>query len=119
TGSIFYSALRTTHGDYATAFRHGVISITGFIAAALLLAVADAVSGGAAASRARPETARRSEPAPFRPRPPHGDAPRDPGPQTLSGTSCLRPSALRANRRPGPQRRQAPGRVASDRARDS
>jgi EmrB/QacA subfamily drug resistance transporter len=51
TGSVFYSALRTSHGDLATAFRHGVVSISGFVAAALLLALADAVTGQAAQRR--------------------------------------------------------------------
>jgi EmrB/QacA subfamily drug resistance transporter len=43
TGSVFYSTLSADHGDYAAAFRAGVISIAAFVAAALLLAVTDAV----------------------------------------------------------------------------
>ncbi len=52
TGSIFYSALANTHGDFATAFRHGLVVIVAFVAAALALALADAVT---APSRSRSE----------------------------------------------------------------
>src|SRR4051794_17033547 len=41
TGSIFYAAVRTSHGDWALAFRHGLWVITGFTAAALALGVLD------------------------------------------------------------------------------
>ena len=44
TGSAFYSSLSTHHGDFADAFRSGLIVIAGFVAAALLLALADAVT---------------------------------------------------------------------------
>jgi MFS family permease len=44
TGSVFYTSLASTHGDFATAFRHGVVVIVCFVAAALVLAVADAVT---------------------------------------------------------------------------
>ncbi len=46
TGSVFYGTLATTHGDYATAFRHGVVVIAAFVAAALALALADALTRG-------------------------------------------------------------------------
>ena len=45
TGSVFYATLASTHGDYATAFRDGVLVIAAFVAAALLLAVADVLTG--------------------------------------------------------------------------
>jgi EmrB/QacA subfamily drug resistance transporter len=41
TGSIFYSQLAASHGDFASAFRHGIISIAVFAAAALALVLAD------------------------------------------------------------------------------
>ncbi|WP_053227899.1 MFS transporter [Solirubrobacter soli] len=44
TGSIFYNQLASSHGDYALAFRHGIISIAAFAAAALALVLADAVT---------------------------------------------------------------------------
>ncbi len=44
TGSLFYTQLTATHGDYATAFRHAIISIAAFAAAALALVLADAVT---------------------------------------------------------------------------
>jgi EmrB/QacA subfamily drug resistance transporter len=46
TGSVFYSALSNHHGDYAAAFRSGVIAILAFVAAALALALADAATSG-------------------------------------------------------------------------
>jgi len=51
TGSVFYSQLDATHGDFATAFRHGVVVIVCFIAAALCLAIADAVTKTSDAQR--------------------------------------------------------------------
>jgi hypothetical protein len=42
TGSVFYNQLASTHGDYASAFRRGVVSISAFVAVALALALADA-----------------------------------------------------------------------------
>ena len=42
TGSVFYNQLASSHGDYASAFRHGIVSIAAFVAAALALALADA-----------------------------------------------------------------------------
>jgi EmrB/QacA subfamily drug resistance transporter len=44
TGSVFYSRLATTHGDFASAFRHGVIAVAAFVTAALILALADAIA---------------------------------------------------------------------------
>jgi EmrB/QacA subfamily drug resistance transporter len=41
TGSIFYNQLAATHGDYASAFRHGIVSIAAFGVAALALVLAD------------------------------------------------------------------------------
>jgi hypothetical protein len=51
TGSIFYSQLASTHGDFALAFQHGIISIAAFAVAALALVLADS------AIRARPTEA--------------------------------------------------------------
>jgi hypothetical protein len=45
TGSVFYDALAGDHGDFAQAFRSSLISIGCFCAAALALALADAVTG--------------------------------------------------------------------------
>jgi hypothetical protein len=42
TGSIFYNQLASSHGDYASAFRHGIISIAAFAATALAVVLADA-----------------------------------------------------------------------------
>jgi EmrB/QacA subfamily drug resistance transporter len=42
TGSIFYNRLASSHGDFASAFRHGIVSIAAFGAAALALVLADA-----------------------------------------------------------------------------
>ncbi len=41
TGMVFYSQLVASHGDYASAFRSGVVSIGVFVAAALALVLAD------------------------------------------------------------------------------
>jgi EmrB/QacA subfamily drug resistance transporter len=41
TGSVFYNQLASSHGDWASAFRHGIISIAAFGAAALALVLAD------------------------------------------------------------------------------
>ena len=41
TGSVFYNQLASSHGDYASAFRYGLISIAAFVAAALALVLAD------------------------------------------------------------------------------
>jgi hypothetical protein len=41
TGMVFYSQLASSHGDYASAFRSGIISIAAFVVAALLLVLAD------------------------------------------------------------------------------
>ena len=42
TGSIFYNQLAASHGDFASAFRHGIISVAVFVVAALALTLADA-----------------------------------------------------------------------------
>ena len=42
TGSVFYNQLASSHGDYASAFRTGIISIAAFVVAALALVLADA-----------------------------------------------------------------------------
>lgn len=44
TGSVFYGTLASSHGDFASAFRHGVVVIAGFVALALALAVADVLT---------------------------------------------------------------------------
>jgi hypothetical protein len=44
TGSVFYDRLATSHGDFASAFRHGAIAVAAFVTAALALAVADAAA---------------------------------------------------------------------------
>ncbi len=44
TGSVFYSVLADTRGDWALGFRHGLIVIASFCAAALVLALADALT---------------------------------------------------------------------------
>src|SRR5205085_5300858 len=40
TGSVFYNQLASSHGDFASAFRHGVMSIAAFVVAALVLSLA-------------------------------------------------------------------------------
>jgi EmrB/QacA subfamily drug resistance transporter len=45
TGSVFYSAIASSHGDFASAFRHGVVVIAALVAAALALALSDALIG--------------------------------------------------------------------------
>jgi hypothetical protein len=45
TGSVFYDAVRSSHGDWALAFRHGLWVITAFTVATLALAVADLLTG--------------------------------------------------------------------------
>jgi EmrB/QacA subfamily drug resistance transporter len=42
TGSVFYNQLASSHGDYASAFRRGIVSISAFVAVALALTLADA-----------------------------------------------------------------------------
>ena len=37
----FYNRLASSHGDFASAFRHGIVSIAAFVATALALALAD------------------------------------------------------------------------------
>jgi EmrB/QacA subfamily drug resistance transporter len=45
TGSVFYAAVRSSHGDWALAFRHGLWVITAFTIAALALGVVDLLTG--------------------------------------------------------------------------
>jgi EmrB/QacA subfamily drug resistance transporter len=52
TGSVFYGHLRTSHGDFAAAFRAGLMVIVAFVGAALVLALADAVGQRQQARRA-------------------------------------------------------------------
>ncbi len=47
TGSVFYTALDGGRPDFATAFRDGLVVIVAFVGAALLLALADALTGRA------------------------------------------------------------------------
>jgi EmrB/QacA subfamily drug resistance transporter len=47
TGSVFYAAVRTSHGNWALAFRHGLWVITAFTVAALALGVVDVATSGA------------------------------------------------------------------------
>jgi MFS family permease len=44
TGSVFYNQLASSHGNFASAFRHGIVSIAGCAAAALALTLADALT---------------------------------------------------------------------------
>jgi EmrB/QacA subfamily drug resistance transporter len=46
TGSVFYGAVRSSHGNWALAFRHGLWVITAFTAATLALAVAELLVTG-------------------------------------------------------------------------
>jgi EmrB/QacA subfamily drug resistance transporter len=41
TGSVFYNQLASSHGDFASAFRMGIVSIVAFVVAALVLVLAD------------------------------------------------------------------------------
>jgi EmrB/QacA subfamily drug resistance transporter len=45
TGSVFYAAVRTSRGDWALAFRHGLWVITAFTVVTLVLALLDDLSG--------------------------------------------------------------------------
>jgi EmrB/QacA subfamily drug resistance transporter len=51
TGSVFYNQLASSHGDFASAFRHGVMSIAAFVAAALVLSLADVFTRRRVSSR--------------------------------------------------------------------
>ncbi|SNS73339.1 drug resistance transporter, EmrB/QacA subfamily [Actinomadura meyerae] len=44
-GAVFFATLATTDGEWATAFRHGLLVVLGFVAAALAAAVADLAAG--------------------------------------------------------------------------
>ena len=54
TGSVFYDQLASTHGNYASAFRHGIVVIAAFVAVALAFALADAFTRFGPARAARP-----------------------------------------------------------------
>jgi MFS family permease len=41
TGMVFYDRLVSSHGDFASAFRYGIVSIAVFVTAALVLVLAD------------------------------------------------------------------------------
>jgi EmrB/QacA subfamily drug resistance transporter len=41
SGSVFYTELASSHGDFASAFRHGLVSIAAFVVAALVLVLVD------------------------------------------------------------------------------
>jgi hypothetical protein len=45
TGSVFYSAVASSRGDFALAFRHGLVVIVTFVALALVLATVDVLLG--------------------------------------------------------------------------
>jgi len=45
TGSVFYSVVRDTRGNWAEAFRHGLWVISAFVLAALVLGILDLVTG--------------------------------------------------------------------------
>ena len=46
TGSVFYNQLAASHGDFASAFRHGIVSIAAFVVAALALVAGGRAHGG-------------------------------------------------------------------------
>jgi EmrB/QacA subfamily drug resistance transporter len=50
TGSVFYSAVTSSHGNWALAFRHGMLVITGFVLLSLAAALLDVRSGRRAAA---------------------------------------------------------------------
>jgi len=52
TGSVFFGVVARTRGDWAQAFRHGLVVITALVLAALLLAALDLLSGRRRAHRA-------------------------------------------------------------------
>jgi EmrB/QacA subfamily drug resistance transporter len=42
-GSVFFARVASSHGDFASAFQHGILVATAFVVAALVLAVVDVV----------------------------------------------------------------------------
>ncbi|MFB4310048.1 MFS transporter [Actinomadura sp. GTD37] len=44
-GAVFFATLAGTHGDWAAAFRHGLVVVLGFVLAALAAAAADLAAG--------------------------------------------------------------------------
>ena len=53
TGSVFYAQVSANDGEYATAFRHGLVVIVSFVTAALALAIADAATRTSDEQRAK------------------------------------------------------------------
>jgi hypothetical protein len=51
TGSVFYNQLASSHGDFAAAYRYGIVSCAAFVAAALLLALTDTLTRNRAGGR--------------------------------------------------------------------
>ena len=45
TGSVFYGSVASSHGNWALAFRHGMLVITGLVLLSLVAAVLDVVAG--------------------------------------------------------------------------
>ncbi|GAC1445474.1 MAG: MFS transporter [Mycobacteriales bacterium] len=50
TGSVFYAAVRSSHGNWALSFRHGLLVITAFTVVALALGLVDMRAGRADAA---------------------------------------------------------------------
>jgi EmrB/QacA subfamily drug resistance transporter len=44
-GAVFFAGVTASHGDWATAFRHGLLVVTAFVLIALCAAVADLIAG--------------------------------------------------------------------------
>jgi EmrB/QacA subfamily drug resistance transporter len=57
TGSVFYADLRSSHGDWALAFRHGLWVITAFTVAALALGILDVALSRRSTRRVMPPAA--------------------------------------------------------------
>lgn len=53
-GSLFFAVVADTHGDWATAFRRGLIVLAGFVACALIAALIDLGAGRRAAHHPTP-----------------------------------------------------------------
>jgi MFS family permease len=47
TGSVFYNRLASSHGDYASAYPHGINACAAFVAATLVLLLADVFTSDA------------------------------------------------------------------------
>lgn len=73
SGTVFFDAVASSRGDFALAFRHGIVVVTVFVVLALVLAVSDVVlsrRSNDAAAAARPGALRRLR---LLRRPPPGD----------------------------------------------